>query len=71
MLDCIDARGLSCPQPVVLTKNALDKKPETCKILVDNPTASENVTRFAEHAGYGVSVAHVEEDFELTLQKNK
>lgn len=28
----IDARGLSCPQPVLLTKQALDAHPEGCRV---------------------------------------
>ena len=67
MAQTIDARGLSCPQPVVLTKNALDKAPSSCEVLVDNPTARENVTRYAERAGYRVSVSAEGEDFRLTL----
>ena len=41
----IDARGLSCPQPVILTKQVLDQNPKEVIItVVDNPTALENVT---------------------------
>ena len=69
MAQTIDARGLSGPQPVVLTKNALDKAPSSCEVLVDNPTARENVTRYAERAGYRVSVSADGEDYRLTLVK--
>ena len=54
----IDARGLACPQPVVLVKKALDALSGTdalsnilLTVLVDNETALENVVRFATHAG--------------------
>ncbi|HOV94341.1 MAG TPA: sulfurtransferase-like selenium metabolism protein YedF [Spirochaetales bacterium] len=54
----IDARGLACPQPVVLVKKALDALSGTdvlsnilFTVLVDNETALENVVRFATHAG--------------------
>lgn len=69
MAQAIDARGLSCPQPVVLTKNALDKAPASCEVLVDNPTARENVTRYAEREGYRVSVSEEGVDYRLTLTK--
>ena len=69
MADCIDARGLSCPQPVVLTKNLLAGSPASCEVLVDNPTAKENVTRFAEHAGYHVAVVAEGGDYRLTLTR--
>ncbi|MCI2076266.1 MAG: sulfurtransferase TusA family protein [Sphaerochaeta sp.] len=52
----IDARGLSCPQPVVMTKKALADKPEELKVLVDNRAALENVTRYAKAVGYTVTV---------------
>ena len=47
----VDARGLSCPEPVLRTKKALDKKAEKLTILVDNPTAYGNVQRFLTKAG--------------------
>jgi tRNA 2-thiouridine synthesizing protein A len=48
----VDARGLSCPQPVVLTKNALDKLTvDVLEVLVDDPVAKENVLRFCNKAG--------------------
>jgi selenium metabolism protein YedF len=51
----IDARGLSCPQPVVLTKKALEKADDLV-VIVDNATAKQNVSRLAESHGLGVSV---------------
>ena len=44
----VDARGLSCPQPVVLTMEALKQNAEAYEILVDNKTALNNVSRFAK-----------------------
>lgn len=35
----IDARGLSCPEPVILTKKALAVSHEGLEILVDNETS--------------------------------
>lgn len=53
----IDARGLSCPQPVLLTMQALKQQPAPrYEILVDNPTARQNVTRFLEKSGKTVTV---------------
>jgi selenium metabolism protein YedF len=51
----IDARGLSCPQPVVLTKKALEKANDLT-VIVDNSTAEQNVSRLAEGHGMEVSV---------------
>jgi len=40
----VDARGLACPQPVVLAKHALESH-EQVRVIVDNDTALENVKR--------------------------
>ena len=45
----VDARGLSCPEPVIMTKKALASKDSSYEILVDNITDKQNVTRFASH----------------------
>ena len=51
----IDARGLVCPMPVVMARNAIrDEKPAVLEILVDNRAAVENLTRFGTHSGYQV-----------------
>lgn len=65
----VDARGLSCPEPVIMTKKALSSKDSLYEILVDNVTAKENVTRFATHQGYRVSVTEQDGDYLLTLTK--
>ena len=62
----VDARGRSCPEPVVLTKKALAKKESCYKILVDNRTAMENVSRFVKNAGLELSVSQDGEDYTLT-----
>ena len=66
----IDARGLSCPMPVVMVQKAVQAdSPATLEVLLDNPCSVENVTRFAKNAGYKVSVTDFEGDFKLTLTK--
>ena len=66
----VDARGLGCPMPVVMTQQALKASPAELTVLVDNKTAVENVTRFSESQGYKVSVKPGDEDdFVLQLSK--
>lgn len=48
MVKTVDARGLSCPQPVIVTKKAMEKSEENLEILVDNTTARDNVLRFVK-----------------------
>lgn len=53
----IDARGLVCPQPVILTKKALEEIEEGEVIaIVDNITARENVSRLAANLNYKYEV---------------
>lgn len=66
----IDARGFSCPMPVVMVQKALKKSaPAELDVLVDNQTALENVTRFAGSHGYQVDSAPEGADFRLHLHK--
>lgn len=51
MATIIDARKLSCPQPVIRVKQALEQGITDCTVLVDNDAAKENIVRFAENAG--------------------
>jgi TusA-related sulfurtransferase len=65
----IDARGLSCPQPVIETKKVLDKKPDAVTVQVDNVSAKENVSRYAKAAGYQVTIEGTEYGWALELSK--
>lgn len=65
----IDARGLSCPQPVILVSEAMKSGSDEYKILVDSPTPKENITRYAESHGYSVSVEENNGEFTMTLKK--
>lgn len=66
----VDARGLSCPMPVVMVQKEVNKNgPAELTVLVDNQCAVENVSRFACSQGYKVSVKADGDDFTLTLTK--
>jgi TusA-related sulfurtransferase len=70
MVERIDARGLSCPQPVVLTKSFIDKTGSgECEIIVDTGTARDNIARLAENCGWSVAVRTEGEDIVLALKK--
>jgi TusA-related sulfurtransferase len=47
----VDARGLSCPQPVVLVDRAIANGHTDLEILVDNEVARENVSRLLKRRG--------------------
>ncbi len=63
----IDARGYSCPEPVLMTKQALQKG-RPLRVMVDNRTAVQNITRFAQNNKYVVKCKEVGSDFELTIE---
>lgn len=65
----VDARGLSCPEPVIQTKNAMASKEAAYEVLVDNVVAKENVSRFVLHQGYQVQVEEQGDDFLLKVSK--
>lgn len=55
MSKTVDARGLACPKPVIMTKTALDTD-ERIVVIVDNPAARENVCRLAKSKGCALKV---------------
>ena len=63
----VDCRGLACPQPVLKTREALDQgEVAHLTVLVDNPAAQENVSRFLRSCGYQTQVAESAEGFAVT-----
>ncbi|MDI9612637.1 MAG: sulfurtransferase TusA family protein [Acidobacteriota bacterium] len=53
MSSIVDARGLSCPQPVLMTMKEIQKvRQGEIIVLVDTDTARENVTRAAVSKGW-------------------
>jgi TusA-related sulfurtransferase len=65
----IDARGLSCPQPVIVARKGIETGQFPIEVLVDSVTSRENVRRMAEKAGCKVAVAQMGDEFKLTLSK--
>ena len=65
----VDARGLSCPEPVVMLRNVMASGEDAYEIIVDNTVSRENVTRYAEHQGHAVSVSEAGGEYTLTLKK--
>ncbi len=69
MVKEIDARGLSCPQPVFLTKKAIDTGETEIIVVVNEMVARDNVKRLAENSGYNVEIEEVGEDITLKIGK--
>ncbi len=69
MATVVDARGLSCPQPVILAKKAVEAAKFPIEVMVDTVTARENVSRLATSAGCQVQVEQAGAEFKVTISK--
>ncbi len=70
MAEHVDARGLSCPIPVMLTRRKIEAMTTgILEVLVDTDTARENVTRLAEREGWAIEVQENAEGYRLLLKK--
>jgi len=65
----VDARGMACPAPVVKTRDALKGGAKDIDVLVDNPTARDNVCRFAASQGCTVDVTEEGDIFRIAVSK--
>ena len=55
MSKIVDARGLSCPQPVLMTLDAIKSGIDSeLEVIVDNMASRENVVRAVESKGWKV-----------------
>lgn len=68
MAKIVDARNLSCPQPVVLTRQALEEADEVVTI-VDNEAARDNISRLGKSQGCEVNTEVKKDGIYLTLRK--
>jgi len=68
----VDTRGRSCPEPVIMTKNAVNdlNKDDSIKVLIGEEVAKENVERFARNSNCDVEVNNKgNEKYELLITK--
>jgi selenium metabolism protein YedF len=66
----IDARGIACPQPVLMIKAELEKIEEgVITIIVDNKGSSINVKNFCESNGHTVTVTEENGDYKIDVAK--
>ena len=71
MADIVDARGLSCPQPVLMTISKMKELGAgQIEVMVDNEVSKENVTRAATGQGWEIAEVREETDeYRLILKK--
>ncbi|BCA80488.1 sulfurtransferase-like selenium metabolism protein YedF [Desulfuromonas sp. AOP6] len=67
-MNTLDCRGKKCPQPVIETRKALLARPAASqRVLVNDETARQNVSRLAESLGRSVIVTATEGGFVLEI----
>ena len=65
----LDCRGLSCPQPVIRTKESLEQGNLRLEVIVDNEASKSNVLRFASSRNCAVTVSELGDGcYKLLLQ---
>jgi len=70
MPELVNCRGLSCPEPVLLARQALQEAGENeVEVVVSNAVARDNVARAAKGLGWNVTVEEEGEDFKLKITK--
>ncbi len=68
----IDARGLLCPQPVIMAKKALEELVEgELMCIVDNITAKENVSRLVANLEHKYDIEEKDGYFYIKIKKAK
>lgn len=67
----VDARGLSCPQPVLMTLDEIKKgREDKIEVLVDTDTSKENVSRAAESQGWRVKdIREKDGEYRIVMEK--
>ncbi|MBN1980022.1 MAG: sulfurtransferase-like selenium metabolism protein YedF [Chitinivibrionales bacterium] len=68
----LDARGMVCPQPLMMTKKALSELPKghSFQLLIDHKTSAENVQRFVRENGSSVTTTTEKGVYTLTITKD-
>ena len=64
----VDARGLSCPEPLMLTAEALKGASGPVKILVTEPHQKMNVEKYAKDHGKKATATEKGSEFEIIIE---
>jgi len=72
MSEKVDARGLSCPQPVLMALSRMREiKAGELEVLVDNEVSKENVSRAASKEGWELAQIREETgEYHLLLKRS-
>lgn len=65
----LDTRGYACPEPVIMTKELVDKGDKKIEVLLDTNVSKENVSRFLTSNGYNVKITEEGDEFKIVATK--
>lgn len=68
MANVLDVRGLSCPIPLIKTKDALTGA-DAVTVLVDEPPAKENIIKFAKSQNFKVECSEAGGEYTINISK--
>ena len=64
----VDARGLSCPEPLLLAVQALDQaNGDTVRVTVSETNARDNILRMCDKRKHQANVEQQGQDYILTI----
>ena len=64
----VDASGLSCPEPLMMTAEALKDAKGPIKVLVSEPHQRTNVENFAKDHGKKATTTEKGSEFEIVIE---
>lgn len=64
----VDARGLSCPEPLMLTAQALKSTTGPVTVLVSEPHQKTNVEKYAKDHGKRVTTTESKDGFLIVIE---
>lgn len=64
----IDARGLSCPEPVMLTEDALKSGKDPVRVLVSESHQRMNVEKYARDHGRKAVSTPIDDGFAVVIE---
>ncbi|MEA1992445.1 MAG: sulfurtransferase-like selenium metabolism protein YedF [Thermodesulfobacteriota bacterium] len=72
-METLNCRGLSCPQPVLRTKDFIEANPQAVAftVVVDDAAAAQNVVRFVESQGFSASLDQNDDVFEIKAERSE
>jgi selenium metabolism protein YedF len=67
----VDARGKTCPQPVIMTKKEIDLGENLITTIVDNETAKQNIIKLGSKLKYNYTESVKEDGIYIILNKGE